>query len=180
MSQKNTRNPDWKEQRRRRALELKRADWTHEEVAEALGVTKGAISQWMKRVAEEGDNGLRARHRTGAPPRLTIEQKLLLPALLSHGAEAYGFRGEFWNSMRVREVIRREFEVTYHKNHVPRLLHQLGWTPQQPLERALQRDETEIAKWRRKVWPELKKKPGVSDASQSLLMKQPSTCCLEL
>ena len=36
---------DWKEQRRWRALELKRDGWTHEEVAEALGVTKGAVSQ---------------------------------------------------------------------------------------------------------------------------------------
>ncbi len=32
-----------------------------DEIAEALGVTKGAISQWMKRVTEEGEEGLRAR-----------------------------------------------------------------------------------------------------------------------
>jgi len=38
---------DWKERRRWRALDLKHDGWTHHEIAEALGVTKGAVSQWM-------------------------------------------------------------------------------------------------------------------------------------
>ena len=163
MSQK-TAHPDWKEQRRWRALELKRDGWTHAEVAEALGVTKGAVSQWMQRVADQGEEGLRARPHLGAIPKLTTEQKQLLPDCLSHGAEAYGFRGEFWNSARVGEVIWREFLVRYHKNHIPRLLHELDWTPQQPLERASQRDEARIALWRSETWPALKKRPDVSAA----------------
>ena len=136
-------------------------------MAEALDVTKGAVSQWMKRVADFGEGGRRAQPRTGAPPKLTAEQKQLLPAFLFHGAEAYGFRGESWNSARVGEVIRREFDVRYHKNHIPRLLHELGWTPQLPIERAAQRDEARIATWRSETWPGLKKKLGVSAAPLS-------------
>jgi transposase len=156
--------PDWQEQRRWRALELKHDGWTHAEVAEALGVTKGAVSQWMKRVAEQGDDGLRARPHSGATPKLTPEQKRLLPDCLSHGAEAYGFRGEFWNSARIREVIWREYQVRYHKNHIPRLLHELGWTCQQPLEQASQRDEARIQQWRSAIWPALKKRRAGSIA----------------
>lgn len=169
--------PDWKEQRRWRALELRRDGWTYDEIAEALDVSKGAISQWMTRVAEQGDDGVRARPHPGATPKLTTDETHLLPDCLSHGAEAYGFRGEFWNSRRVREVIRREFAVTYHKNHIPRLLRNLGWTPQQPLERAAQRDEQQIAEWRSARWQEVKKKPGVSISSPSLLTKRRFTCC---
>ena len=177
MAAHNARTPDWKEQRRWRALGLKRDGWTHDEVAEALDVTKGAVSRWMTRVAREGEEALRARPRLGAAPRLSPEQLRLLPEFLSHGAEAYDFRGELWTCARVAEVIRREFGVSYHKDHVSRLLKALRWTPQKPAERAAQRDEAQIAEWREERWPELKKKPGASGARRSLSTSRASTCC---
>jgi transposase len=136
MAAKHAPTTDWKEQRRRRALDLKRNGWTYHEIAEALDVTKGAVSQWMKCVTKEGEEGLRARPHLGAAPKLTPDQLQMIPEFLSHGAEAYGFRGEVWTCARIREVIRREFSVAYHKDHVSRLLKVLRWTPQKPAERA--------------------------------------------
>src|SRR5258708_26246896 len=51
----------------------------------------------------------------------------------------------------------REFGVTYHRDHVSRILKELGWTPQIPITRAIQRDEVAIARWRTHVWPKLRK-----------------------
>ena len=48
------RTPDWQEMRRWRALELKRDGWTQQEIAEVLGVTKVAVSQWMAAVRDHG------------------------------------------------------------------------------------------------------------------------------
>lgn len=96
--------------------------------------------------------------RTPAPGpacRLTPDQQRLIPEFLWHGAEAYGFRGEVWTCARVALVIREELGVCYHKGHVGKLLKQLGWTPQMPIRRAIQRDEQAIARWRTEVWPEL-------------------------
>jgi hypothetical protein len=45
---------DWREARRSRAWELKQKGWEQCDIAEALGVTDGAVSQWVKRV-REGD-----------------------------------------------------------------------------------------------------------------------------
>jgi predicted transcriptional regulator len=53
-----SRATDWREGRRLRALELKRKGWKQRDIADALGVTKGAVSQWMKRAKEEGVQGL--------------------------------------------------------------------------------------------------------------------------
>jgi len=50
---------DWREGRRLRALELKERGWKQTQIADALGVSEGAVSQWMKRVKEAGVEGLR-------------------------------------------------------------------------------------------------------------------------
>jgi transposase len=79
----------------------------------------------------------------------------LIPDFLAHGAEAYGFLGDVWTCARVSQVIEEEFGVVYHKSQVSRLLKKLHWTPQMPIARATQRDETEIERWRVDVWPRL-------------------------
>jgi transposase len=58
----------------------------------------------------------------------------------------------------VAKVIQREFGVKYHPAHVSRILKELGWTPQKPIRRAKQRQETEIQRWQEERWPALKKR----------------------
>jgi transposase len=79
---------DWREGRRRRAWELKQAGWKQQDIAAALGVTPGAVSQWLKRARVEGVEGLRRHPAPGRQPRLTTEQVAQLPALLERGAQA--------------------------------------------------------------------------------------------
>lgn len=151
---------DWREGRRLRAFELKQQDWNQREIANALGVTEGAVSQWMKRARQGGGTeGLRKRTSPGAPPRLSEQQRTQLPELLAPGAKAYGFRGEVWTCERVAEVIREEFGVGYHPAHVSRLLRVLGLSLQKPMRRANQRDEEAIKRWKEQRWPSLKKGP---------------------
>jgi len=159
MSKDHSRTLDWRQIRWHRALELKREGWTREEIADALGVSERAVSNWMKAVREKGEVGLRARPHLGAEPKLSDEELDLLLDFLTAGAETDGFRGEVWTCARVAIVIEWEFGVSYHPAHVSRLLKALNWTPQKPLERATQRDEREIAHWCARVWPELKKGP---------------------
>jgi transposase len=140
-----------------RALGLHRQGWLQRDIAAALGASKGAVSQWLTAAR---DNGLEAlvshMDRCGVAPRLTPEQVRLIPDFLWHGPEAYGFRGDVWTCGRVAGVIREEFHVSYSKSQVSRLLKRLGWTPQVPITRAIQRDEAAIARWRAESWPALK------------------------
>jgi transposase len=150
---------DWREGRRLRAFELKERGWKQTQIADALGVTEGAVSQWMKRVREQGVEGLRHKPPPGATPRLSEDERAKLPELLAQGAEAHGFRGEVWTCERVATVIRREFGVSYHPAHVSRLLKALRQSVQKPQRRAEQRDEEAIDNWKEKKWPSLKKGP---------------------
>ncbi len=147
----------WKEARRLQALALRQKGWKQNQIAEALGVTDGAVSQWFRLVDDSHATAVLAQPHPGRPPEITPEQKNLIPELLSHGAEAYGFRGDVWTNARVAKVIEWEWSVCYHRSHVARLLKELQWTPQLPMARAIQRNENAIALWRQEKWPELKK-----------------------
>lgn len=149
---------DWREGRRLRAWELHQQGWKQRAIAEALGVTQGAVSQWVARGKDGGIEALRNRKSPGAPRRLSTEQRNQLPSLLARGAEAFGFRGDVWTRARIAALIKREFDVSYHRDHIGRLLDEIGWSVQKPVERATQRDEAAIARWRDERWPALKKR----------------------
>lgn len=78
-------------------------------------------------------------------------------ASLKQGTRHWGYALAGWTGPLVRDLIRRLFGVQYHANYVATLLHQLGWSPQKPEHRARERNERAIARWRRAVWPRLKK-----------------------
>jgi transposase len=161
------RKADWREERRKRAWQLKEQGWQQKDIAAALGVSEGAVSQWLKRGREQGVQALKAHPPKGVTPRLTAEQKAQIPELLAKGAEAYGFRGDVWTASRIAQVIARTFGVHYHRDHVGRLIREAGWSRQKPVERASQRNEEAIKKWFHERWPARKKKPMKSTPRSS-------------
>src|SRR4051812_25863718 len=116
---------DWREWRRLRALHLKEQGWYQRDIAAALDTTEETVSRWLGRARAGHPEALRAQPRPGRPPKLTPDQKRLIPEFLWHGAEAYGFRGEVWTCARIARVIEEEFGVRYHRGHVGRLLREL-------------------------------------------------------
>jgi DNA-directed RNA polymerase specialized sigma24 family protein len=60
---------DWREGRRRRAWELKEQGWKQQDIAAALGVTPGAVSQWLSRARQGGVEALRRHPAAGPTPR---------------------------------------------------------------------------------------------------------------
>ena len=164
MDEKKKQQPqNWREARRFRAWELAEKGWKQKDIAEALGVTEGAVSQWLKKAKREGVEALRHRKGGGPKPRLSREQIDQLPQFLNQGAEAYGFRGDVWTRARVATMIKQHFGVQFSLSHVGRLLQQIGWSRQKPIERATQRNEQAIERWRTEKWHELEKKPNVKD-----------------
>ena len=75
------------------------------------------------------------------------------------GAESAGFSSNLWTCPRVAGIIRKRFRVRYHVDHIGRLLRSMGWTPQKPQRRAVERDEEAIQRWIKQDWPRIKKKP---------------------
>ncbi len=167
----------WKEARRQRAFELKPHGWKQQDIAEAFAVSPAAVSQWLAKAQEDGGAAWRGKPRPTGPITLTEAQLRVIPGLLSHGAEAYGFRGAVWTCARVAVVIWEACGVSSHKAHVSRLLKRWRWTPQLPIERAVQRDEALRKPWRIHVWPALKNRHVSKGGPWSLWTSRASIAC---
>lgn len=160
---------DWREGRRLRAWELAAQGWSQRQIAHALGVTSGAVCQWMRRAREGGGpEALRKRKAPGGQPRLSAEQQAQILEWLREGAEAHGFLGALWTRKRVAVLIERTLGIRYHPGHVSKLLQSWGWSSQKPEKRARQRDEAAIEHWVQEKWPAIKKEGGGGGAHAAL------------
>jgi putative transposase len=143
------------ERRLKGAQLLKAGQLSQAEIARQLGVSRAAVTQWAQQLA--GGEPLRQRVAPGRPPKLTRAQQQALKRLLKRGARAAGFPTERWTLGRIQSVIEREFGVIYHAHSLSDVLTGLGWSLQQPLARAQERDEELIQAWLKQDWPRIKK-----------------------
>jgi transposase len=148
------------EARRRRALSLVARGLSLNEAARKLGCAPSSVMRWRDAVERHGAAGLAVRASPGRPAKLRAGERRRLVKILLKGALAQGYTTDLWTTSRIATVIRKTFRVTYHPDHVGRLLHQLQWTHQKPETRALERDQAAIERWTRVEWPRVKKTPG--------------------
>ena len=160
-------SPEELERRRVRAIRLLLQGLQPVEVARRVGVDRRSVRRWNRLYRETGEAGLRAKPAPGRPLKLDARARQRLERVLLKGAQMAGFPTDLWTCPRVAQVIRDRFGVTYHVDHVGRLLRDLGWSPQpaldrrpgKPERRAVERDEAEIQRWIKHEWPRVKKKP---------------------
>jgi transposase len=144
------------EQRRRRAIALLKEGHTQVEVGQLVGASQGSVSRWAKLAITE--SGLSKKPHPGRKRRLHAKEQHRLEDSLAKGAQAQGWSNDLWTCPRVKELIERLFGISYHVDHVRKILvHQLGWTAQRPSKRARERDEEAIERWKKEEFPRLKK-----------------------
>ena len=167
-------SPEELERRRRRALALLSEGLLPSEVAQRIGVDRRSVRRWKAATRKRGADGVRARPAPGRPCKLAAKDKRKLEALLLKGPLAAGFHTNLWTCPRVGELIEQRFGVQYHVDHVGRLLHDLGWSPQKPTRRAVERDEEAIRRWIHADWPRVKKTPAAAARRSSSSTKPDS------
>ena len=159
------------ERRRLRAARLLQQGLHEAEVARRVGVHRQSVNRWARQLAQGGRPALKRASRAGRPPLLSAADRQRMVQGLKRGPEALGYTTGLWTAWRVADLIERECGVKYSTVHAWRLLRALGWTPQRPAGRALERNEAVIEKWKRQRWPELKKTPKDGGKRSSSLTK---------
>ncbi|MCX4515742.1 IS630 family transposase [Streptomyces sp. NBC_01619] len=149
--------PQLAEARRVRAVELFEDGVSNAEIARAVGVCSESVRRWRRVWEEGGASALRRRAATGRPPKLDDAQVETIRAALEQGAQAHGVVAGLWTLERVGAVVERATGVVLSRASVWRLLTgRLGWSLQRPERRAVERDESETARWIAHEWPRIK------------------------
>jgi len=151
-------SPEALEKRRLRAIKLIKQRFMPVDIARMLGVDRRSVRRWKAAYLAKGQGAVQAKPAPGRPPRLGKRDKSRLERLLLKGASAAGFATDLWTCPRVAKLIHHSFGVRYHVDHVCRLLHGMGWSPQRPARVAVERDESLIQHWLKVEWPSIKKK----------------------
>lgn len=129
------------------------------DLAAELGVTRGSVNRWLQWYEALSIDGLLTGIPPGAAPKLTEQQRTELEALVEAGPQSTGYQSGVWTGPMIGDLIEQRFGVRYHNHHIPRLLHQLGFSVQRPRKRLARADLLAQEYWLRERLPAIKKKP---------------------
>ena len=156
------------EKRRFEAIRLLDEGLNQADIAQRLKVSRSTVVRWVSQYRRQGREALR---KAGRRPRLSPQDRQRLKGLLVRGPEAVGYETPLWTCPRVAHLIEKEFDIIYHAGHVWKVLVGLGWSPQRPTGKAREGDEQQIRMWKRRTWPDIKKKPTGKGVRSSSLTK---------
>jgi transposase len=147
-----------REDRRMEALRRLRAGESAPSVAASLGVAPNTVYTWGKLAREGGKAALKSVPKSGRPVKLAREHWTTLRRMVLRGPAACGFDRELWTLPMVKELIEREFGVSYHDDHLSKFMRGLGLSRQKPAVRARERDERAIGRFIKADFPAIEKK----------------------
>lgn len=148
--------------KRLQAGRLLKAGKSCAEVAASVGVARQTVYTWQRLLDEGGMTALKKVRERGRPAALDARQLSAVRAAVLQSPTEHGFGTELWTLKRVGTVIERLHGVRFCQTQTWRILGALGFSPQKPEKRAIERDEDAVYRWKRRTWPALKKKPNAN------------------
>jgi transposase len=129
------------------------------EAAEAVGVSRQVVNQWMQRYATAGDAGLLDRRRVSSRQRAGLltaaEARRVQGWIRDKCPEQLDLPYLLWTAGVIRALIWRRLGKRLGLSTVRLYLRRWQFTPQKPLSRATQRSDAAVAAWLRRDYPRI-------------------------
>ena len=149
-----------------RAVQQIRLGANPEVMAEALGINRATIYDWLARHRAGGIDALRAKVLHGRPRKVAGKQlKWIYDAVTLKNPDQLKFSFVLWTRKIVQSLIQRKFDIKLSLPSIGRLLKQLGLSCQKPLYRATQQDPKRVAAWLSKEYPTIRKQAKQAGAT---------------
>src|ERR687893_843212 len=145
------------EERRRQVIGLRQAGQTYAAIAAQVGLSQTGVFDICRRFAERGAAGLRSGPRGPEPGYgrfLDAGQEAEARDLIRrHTPDELDLPFALWSRAAVRELILRRFGVRLAVRTMGTYLARWGFTAQEPLRRAYERDPAAVRRWLRRGEP---------------------------
>ena len=128
--QKKERNP--KARDRLLACIQRKQGMTLVEISETLNVPRSTVTDWMKRIGQNGLGDMYDVKNKGAACKLSKRQLKALERDLQAGPAAVGLGAGAWTIPLIRMHIKKKFRVEYHVHSVWSLVRRLGFARVKP------------------------------------------------
>lgn len=123
--------------------------WTLESIATSLELPLMTVHGWLTRLQSRGIEGIYDQKQPGRPSLLTVTQKRNLIKDLERGPP-HNNTG-LWSTKEVQDLLRKKYHVFFVKQHIWRMLDQLGFSLLRPRKKHHQSaDAATIAAFKKK------------------------------
>ena len=129
------------------------------EAVDVFGVSKGAVAKWMKRYREGGERALRGDRR-GRPRKSRLpgwQAAAIVNTITDRTPDQLKMDFMLWTRAAVGDLIERKFGLRLSVWTVGRYLKRWGFTPQRPIQRALEQDPKAVRRWLEEEYPAIRR-----------------------
>ena len=145
---------------RDQAIRLRQTGWTYVAIAEAIGVSYCAVSNWCRAYSNGGNNAIKLQKRgrsEGMRRTLAPEQEAEIRKLIRDNCpEQLKMPFALWTRIAIQQLIKRMFSIDMPIRTVGEYLKRWGYTPQKPLRRAYEQNPKAVQKWLEEEYPIIK------------------------
>lgn len=152
-------SPAAQEEKRRTAINLRKQGMGFEEIGEAVGVTRVAVSGWWRRYNSSGIKALKAKRRgrkSGEHRTLSVKQESeIRKMIVDKTPDQLKMPFALWSRQAVGLLIKARFDIKMPVRTIGLYLQRWGFTPQKPAKRAYEQRPAEVKKWLEETYPKI-------------------------
>jgi transposase len=129
------------------------------EAVRVFDVSRAAVAKWMKRYREGGEGALRGDRR-GRPRKSRLvgwQAAAIVNIVTDRTPDQVKMDFMLWTRQAVANLIERKFGLRLSVWTVGRYLKRWGFTPQRPMQRALEQDPKAVRRWLEEEYPAIRR-----------------------
>lgn len=152
---------------RRKTVKAVLGGKTQVEVAMMFGVTRRAVSNWLRARREGGAHALKAK-RKGRPQGGTLapwQAAQIAKTIVDRRPDQLKLPFYLWTREAVAQLIERRFGIRLSVWTVGRYLARWGFTPQKPVRRAFEQNPEAVRRWLKEEYPAIRRQAKRENAA---------------